>query len=269
MSDPQRLEELVAAVQAGPRYRQISRELIRRIAAQELAKGRGWKEAVKATRNKLHRVGGAYQEEGVPYDRWLAQLESLPASLDDPALQDFCRRAMQQHASTRERLPILEDFFARTLAPIAPLHSVLDLACGLNPLALPWMPLAAGARYEVCDIYADMVSFINRFFGHVRQPGRASLCDLIGQPPRQPAQAALLLKTLPCLEQVDKEAGARLLEAVAAEHLLVTFPVRSLGGRSKGMVKNYTERFLAMVAGRGWQVQRFEFSTELAFLVSK
>ncbi len=60
-----RLDELVAAVLAGPRYRPISGEMVRRIAAQELEKGRSWKETIKATRNKLHQVGGAYQEAGI------------------------------------------------------------------------------------------------------------------------------------------------------------------------------------------------------------
>ena len=48
---------------------------------------------------------------------------------------------MGYHSSTRERLPILEQFYARALADIPPARVVLDLACGLNPLALAWMPL--------------------------------------------------------------------------------------------------------------------------------
>lgn len=264
-----RLDELVAAVQAGPHYRPISRELVRRIAAQELEKGRSWKETIKATRNKLHQVGGAYQEAGIDYPHWLSELDGLPRSLEDPQVRDFCRRVMQQHASTRERLPILEDFFAQALAPVAPVHSLLDLACGLNPLALPWMPLAEGARYEACDVYSDMVAFINRFFTHVGQPGSADLCDLIDPPARPPVQVALLLKTLPCLEQVDKAVGERLLDRIAAEHLLISFPAQGLGGRSKGMVQNYAHRFADLAAGRHWEIQRFEFATELAFLVSK
>ena len=48
-----------------------------------------------------------------------------------------------------------------------------------------------------------------------------------------------LLKALPCLEQIDKAAPARLLEYIPAEHLLVSYPVHSLGGRAKGMVAHY------------------------------
>jgi len=263
------LEALVAEVQSSPKYRLIHAGLVRRIAAQELAKGRKTKEAVKAVRNKLHQVGGAYQETTIDYTKLIDELAGLPASLDDPALQAFCRRAMQQHASTRERLPILEQIFSQALAPLTPVASLLDLACGLNPLSLPWMPLAADAPYYACDIYSDQMEFLNRFLAHVGRPGRADLCDLTAELPAQRVQVALLLKTIPCLEQVDKSIGTRLLEEIPADHLLVSFPVASLAGRGKGMLENYEAHFIQLTAGRVWRIQRFEFSSELAFLVSR
>jgi 16S rRNA (guanine(1405)-N(7))-methyltransferase len=78
-----------------------------------------------------------------------------------------------------------------------------------------------------------------------------------------------VLKTIPCLEQLDKSIGRRLLEGLPAEHILVSFPAQSLGGRSKGMVENYEAHFREMVAGLDWQVERYEFKTELAFLIKK
>jgi 16S rRNA (guanine(1405)-N(7))-methyltransferase len=263
------LDELIKAVRAGVRYKAISTELVRRVGAQELAKGRSFKEAVRATRNKLHQVGGAYQETPIPYDRMLAELQTLPHESRDPALQAFCRRVLQFHTSTNERLPVLERFFNETLAEIGPVHSILDLACGLNPLALPWIPLVEGGQYFACDIYADMVGFVNAFLAHTRQDGRAEVYDLLQEVPARPAQVALALKTIPCLEQVDKEIGLRLLEGVQAGHILVSFPAHSLGGRSKGMVKNYESHFREMIGGKPWGVRRFEFPGELAFLIRK
>ena len=263
------LQELVKSVCSGVRYQAINVELVRRVGAQELAKGRSLKEAVKATRNKLHQVGGAFQETDIPYPRLMAELKTLPGSLDDLALQAFCRRVMQLHASTRERLPILERFFREALADIAPIHSILDLACGLNPLARAWMPLAPASPYFACDIYADMVDFVEQFLIHTRQAGAAEVCDLVQGMPDHPVQLALALKTMPCLEQLDKEIGLRLLESVPTEYILVSFPAHSLGGRGKGMVKNYEAHFNELVSAHSWSVKRFEFPGELAFLVSK
>src|SRR5689334_19903006 len=70
------LDELVQEVLASPKYRAISVDLIRAIGARELAARRGMKEAVKATKNKLHQVAGAYIDARPPYDLWLAQLEA-------------------------------------------------------------------------------------------------------------------------------------------------------------------------------------------------
>lgn len=269
MVDPSRLEELVDAVRTGASYRTISEALVRRVGAQELAKRSSFKEAVKATRSKLHQVGGAYLEAGASFDRWQEKLAGLPQVAVHPLVQQFCREAMAQHASTRERLPIVEDFFFQALAPLGKIHSVMDLACGLNPLALAWMPLAEDVVYHACDIYEDMLAFVEQFLSHCGVKNRVSVCDLSAACPPQAVQVAFLLKTIPCLEQLDKTIGLRLLEEIPAEHLLVSFPARSLGGRAKGMVENYEAHFRQMTAGRGWHIQRYQYRTELAFLVSR
>jgi len=149
------------------------------------------------------------------------------------------------------------------------IRSVLDVACGLNPLAQPWMPLAPGAAYYACDIYADMIAFLNDYFRLTGVPGQAQVCDLVADPPRQPVDLALVLKALPPLELLEKRAGLNLLRALNAKYLLVSFPARSLGGRDKGMVEHYAGRFLTVAEAEDWPVERFEFATELAFRVQK
>jgi 16S rRNA (guanine(1405)-N(7))-methyltransferase len=269
MSEPERIEELVGAVQKGAPYRSISSMLIRRIGAQELAKGRSFKEAVKATRNKLHQVGGAYQEQSPDYASWRSELDKIDPSRDPEQLKTFCRKVMQFHSSTRERLPELDRFYTETLAPLGEFRSILDIACGFNPLALPWLPLTPDGIYYGCDIYADMVEFLNYFLKKMKRNGSIEVRDLIGSCPGQSVQLALMLKTIPCLEQMDKSAGQALLDGIQAEHLLVSFPAHSLGGQSKGMVKNYETHFRQLINGHPWRVRRFEFASELVFLVSK
>jgi 16S rRNA (guanine(1405)-N(7))-methyltransferase len=176
---------------------------------------------------------------------------------------------MRHHASTRERLPILDSFYNTVFEALPPIASVLDVACGLNPLAIPWMPLAPGATYTACDLYADMIDFLNGFFRLAGIDGRAQVCDLISGPPRQRADLALVLKTLPTLDQIARDAGRDLLRALDTPYMLVSFPARSLGGRDKRMAEHYAERFEALVGAEGWQAERCEFAAELAFLVRK
>ena len=76
-------------------------------------------------------------------------------------------------------------------------------------------------------------------------------------------------KTIPCLEQVDKTIGRRLLEQIQAEVLLVSFPVHSLGGRSKGMLQFYENHFRQLAADLPWRITRFEFASELVFRLER
>lgn len=269
------LETLTVQVLHGAKYREIAPALVRRIGAQELAKRRSLKEAVKATKNKLHQVGGAYQPGRIDYGKGLEMLRematstSLSTGVSSPdQLRAACDQLMHAHASTRERLPILDEFYQTTLADLPPIRTVLDLACGLNPLAYPWLPLPPDVQYTAVDIYSDMLHFIQQFFAIVGINGRTEQRDIIGNPPTEPADLILLLKTLPCLEQVDRQAAANLIDALNGRFLLISYPAQSLGGRSKGMVENYTRQFEALADGRSWQVQKFEFATELAFLVT-
>jgi len=268
MAHDDALDRLVAAVRKSPKHGQVCEAFVRRVGAAELPKRRNLKEAIKATKNKLHQVGGAYLDGSMPYTRWLEDLRDA-AAMGDEALRDACRRVMQHHASTRERLPILDTFFETTLASIAPVRSVIDVACGLNPLAIPWMPLAPDAVYGACDIYHDMIGFLGAFLALVGVAGRAQTADVLQTLPRARADVALILKTIPCLEQIDKGAGLRLLDAVNTDYVLISFPVRSLGGYDKGMVETYETRVSALLAERNWPAQRFVFETELAFLIDK
>ena len=263
------LRELVHFVRQSSKYAAIDEGLVKEIGKLELGKRNSLKEAIKSTRNKLHQIGSAYQEKPIPYSNWERQLQALPQELGFPQVQDFLVENMHLHASTAERLSIHKDFFQTTLASIAPVTSILDLACGLNPLNLPWMPTADQFTYEACDIYSDMIGFLNAFFTHFNVKGSAYLCDLTRSIPQTRVQVAFLLKTIPCLEQIEKTAGKRLLEGLNAENILVSFPAHSLGGRSKGMVQNYEAHFNELIASSNWHVTRFEFQGELAFLVKK
>src|SRR5438045_1008008 len=158
--DDEQLASLVDAVLASAKYRDISKELITRVAAQELRKRHNKKEALKATKNKLHQVGGAYLDTREHYTQWLNELKVVTRSGDRQRLLDLCATMMTYHASTRERIAILPQFYAQIFSELPPIRSVLDIACGLNPLALPWMQLAEeGAAYYAYNIYQTIVYF--------------------------------------------------------------------------------------------------------------
>lgn len=269
MLDSNSLKQVTAAVLQKSKYTGICPAFIERIATQELKKRRTIKEAVKSTCSKLHQVGGAFLENRPDLSEWEQELIALPPELNSPQVMQFCLSKMESHTSTRERAPILRDFFAHTLAGFAPIHSILDLGCGLNVLALPWMPLVQDPIYQGLDIFQDLLDFSTKFLQHFRLRGRMQCADILTSLPKQHAQLALALKILPVLEQIEKNTIRDWLESIPAEHLLISYPVASLGGRSKGMPAHYTEQFNQLVQNLSWQIQRFDFQTEIAFLIHR
>jgi len=263
------LDRLVLAVLESTKYRNVCPDVIRCIGSRELATRQSLKDAIKATKNKLHQIGGAYFDGRVEYARWLGVLRTAAEAEDRTAFLQTCREIMRHHSSTRERLGILDQFYAQTLSALRGVKVVLDIACGFNPLAIPWMPFDENVQYYAYDIYSDLIDFINEFMQIANVRGQAQVCDITHCSPARRADLALILKSVPCIEHLDSSASRRLLETINADHLLVSFPVRSLGGRGKGMVRNYETRFWELVLGKPWSVQRFEFATELAFLISK
>src|SRR6266481_6935305 len=173
------LDQLIEAIQASPKYKGVSSDLVRYIGTQEFAKGHNLKEAIKATKNKLHQVGGAYQDSAPRYRAWLDKLKQASQTENRKELLAVCKWIMQYHSSTRERLPILEQFYSTILANLPPINSVIDVACGLHPLAIPWMSLSENVLYYAYDIYEDMIGFLNECMTLMPAQGYAETDDVI------------------------------------------------------------------------------------------
>jgi 16S rRNA (guanine(1405)-N(7))-methyltransferase len=265
-------DAVVAAVRRSRRYRTMAAPTVERLAQAALVSAGGdVKEAVKRTKRRLHEASGAFLPTPPPYDRLAAALDEAVAAGDDEAVRNALVRAMQFHASTQERLPALDRFFAEVFALTGPPSDVLDVACGLNPLAVPWMGLAADAFYRATDVDHALVSFVGHCLGALGVPHEVAVEDAI-EPPRAArahADVALLLKTVPCLESQQRGAGWTLVDELPARSLVLSFPRRSLGGREKGMTQTYARAFEQRARERGWSHEALELPNELVYVVRR
>ncbi len=263
------VERLVDAVIAGRKYRSVSRDLVAHVVQTLAGRPGRPEEKVKLARSKIHQVAFAYLEPAPSYDRWLRRIWSAASAGDRAALIEACRDAMRGHASTRERLPFLREFYATTIPDWSGIRTVVDIGCGLNPLSLALLDVPPHLEYVAYDVLGDLIDFLNAVFPLLGVNGHAELCDVVLAPERvrRPADLVLLLKTLPCLDQLEPDAGDRLLDAIEAQRLLVSFPLHALGGGRKGFGRTYEMRFLEYVERRGLAARRFIFPNELAFLV--
>jgi 16S rRNA (guanine(1405)-N(7))-methyltransferase len=262
------LETIVTDVSSSKKYGTVCRDTIRRVAERELTHHDSLKAATKATKRRLHQVYGAF-EGSFDYDVAYQRLAAAHEEDSEPELKAVLCDIMATHSSTNERLPILDRFYSSVFEITGQPASLLDLGCGLNPLALPWMGLPTSVRYIALDIDSERIRFVNRYLALVGREPLARCQDILSHPPDDDAGLALLLKMSPSLERQDPGATLRLIEQVRAPFVVVSYAVRSLGGRERGMISHYQQHFAQLVTEQAWLVEKLLLESELVFIVEK
>ncbi|MEM7120774.1 MAG: 16S rRNA methyltransferase [Pseudomonadota bacterium] len=261
-------QAVITDLRKSAKYATLCEPTLERIAVWAIARHPRPKDAAKAAKRKLHQVFGAYLDPGAVA---LAEraVDELGDSPDKAALAQAADAILRHHASSKERLAGLGSFYRALWQVTGAPASVLDIACGFSPFALPMMGLPAECRYDAIDIDTRLMAVAERFRALYGQPGRIEAGDVLVDPPEKDADVALVLKTLPCLDQQETGAGARLLRQIKARTIVVTYPVRSLGGRDKNMAATYRDSFAKVTAGLGRRVDEIEGEDELVFVLTQ
>lgn len=261
------IEAIVSAIKQSKKYQDTNEETIRELATDAVTKYKKTKQAEKAVRRQLHSIMAPYL--GDPdYETAAARLTTAFNSSDKTLVKAVCRDIMHHHLSTRERLPLLERFYREIFAVTGVPHAILDIACGLNPLALPWMGLTLPIKYYAYDIHEQRIDFLNHFFILQALPPLARLQDVALDFPQERADVALFLKEMPRFERNYHGLGRPLLQAIRARHLVISFPtVSTHGGRD--LTGRYRTFFQELVAGNEWATTELLFPGELVFCIDK
>ncbi len=268
MGDP--LDQVMAAVAESRRYRNVCDATVQRLAREALAASGGEpREASKRTKRALQQIFGAYLPTPPPWQKLLERLDRAVASGDPLVLRATLRELMGRHASTRERLPLLDRFWAELGTRLGGQQRVLDVGSGLNPLSVPWWGLAPDGVCSGVEIDAQLVDFVRACLDRLGVKHDIRLEDVLDGMALPPADVALVLKLLPTLERQRAGSGQALLDALPAPHVVVSFPTRSLGRRAKGLEASYARDFEALLARRSWAAERIDLPGELVYLVRK
>ncbi len=262
------VETVVAAVKQSKKYRDTSRETIRQLAVEAVIEHKKAKPAEKAVRRRLHSIMAPYL--GDPdYAAAGRLLTDVFVTGDETVIRAACRDLMHAHLSTRERLPILDTFYRDIFAVTGPPQRLLDIACGLNPLAFPWMGLpAVGTDFIAYDIHEPRVDFLNHYFILQGLPPLAYVKDVAVSAPAECGNVALFLKEMPRFERNYPGHGRALLEEIDAHWLVVSFPTISTHG-GRNLTNRYRDFFHEIIDGAGWPVTELLFDTELVFCAEK
>jgi 16S rRNA (guanine(1405)-N(7))-methyltransferase len=245
----------------------VPAETVKDLILQEWAHIPNQRDAMKSARALLHNIVASYLGDA-DFSQAGSDLEKAFSTGDPKIVKSVCQSILASHASTKERIPLLDTFYARLFEVIGKPHTILDLACGLNPFTLPWMDLAVGTKYYAYDINRPRVDLINRF---LRLQGLEPLAfheDILLSPPQVEADVAFFFKEAHRFEQRQHGCNRPFFEALRVKHLLVSLPTSNLTGQHS-LIDRQRRLIQNTLAGLNWPVQEMVFENEMVFIIEK
>ena len=226
------------------------------------------KQVEQRTRNILHQIWSAYYGHKPDFRHLLDTFMSN--ANNEAGIRQEMLKLISVQSSTRERIPILDEFYDKIFSITGRPSSIIDHACGLNPLTMLWMNLPGNVKYRAFDIEKDLIGFLK------------SVIDFLGLTDKMDirlgdvlidefdyADVVFMLKLLPVIEQQQKGSSLEAMRKQRCKHLVVSFPVKSLSGAEKGMSEFYSNWFRSLIKDENWRYNEILFNTELVFVVQK
>ena len=252
-------ESLFEKLASNKKYSDVCPDTIRRVIDECEGRYKKAKDMEKAVREKLHGITSAFNDiAGISGD--LREVCSDREKLES---------VLKQHASTRERLPLaaVEALYSQIFDVTGAPSSILDLACGLNPLYLLHRT-GGNCRVVGVDISRSCVSMLDNA-GDMNAQGVWGdlLCE--GAIPQERFHTALLFKILPLLDRQRSGAAMDVMQQIDAEYLVISFPTRTLGGRNVGMENNYTQWMESHLPENRIIAARFTTENELYYVLKE
>jgi 16S rRNA (guanine(1405)-N(7))-methyltransferase len=263
------IQEMIDHILTSKKYRDsgLNQNTIRNLIIQEARQHQSQKEHLKSVKRKLHNIVAPYLGEP-DYKTHSTHLEEIQVpAIDSPEIKAFCKSVLAEHASTKERLPIIDEFYERVFSHTGKPDTLLDLACGMHPLAFPWMGLPLSIHYYAYDIIQPRVEFINHFFTRIGLSPLAENRDILVNPPKIKADLALIFKEAHRMEKRQPGCNQHLWTNLDAEILAVSLPTQNLSG-----THSLVEQHRALVQNnlpKKRSVEELLFENEIVFLIRK
>ena len=265
-------DKLIEKIAASKKYKGVYLKTIARIV-KDCSEKYPEKQVEKKAKNLLHQAWGAYFNNRPNFKKILGSFKGKTKQAILPLLS--------LQSSTKERIPILNDFYKEIFKITGKPKTIVDLGSGLNPLTFLWMDLAKDAKYFAFDIDKNQTEFLKSIFKvlNINQV-KIGLGDILADEfPK--ADVAFFFKILPLLEHQQKGSSLNALQKQDSRFLVVSFPTKSISGKQKGMVDFYTKWFQDLITQSGisgvssairnqpWQSKKLLFENELVFIIKK
>jgi len=198
---------------------------------------------IKEIRSQLRSLTGQYQKN----------IKYRPNLINNPT------ELLKTHTSTFERQ---EDYpnLKALIKKINP-KSILDLGCGLNPIALATPKI----KYFASDIKEDELEIIKKFFAMNKIKGKTFIYDLRKINSDLPkADLCFIFKVL---DIIDKNLAEKILVLIPCKKILVSFSTKKLSG--KKMNKPNRDWFEKILKRLNFEYNKTNTENEVFYLIDK
>jgi 16S rRNA (guanine(1405)-N(7))-methyltransferase len=202
-----------------------------------------YKELQKKVRSELREVYGVFfEKDNKKREKFLKNL------IKEPSIDNHMK-VLELHKSSKERLPFYEEIYSKIFSITGKTETILDLACGYNPVSYPFM------KHNVSFIAIDMskqdMEFLEEYFNSSEIKGVGIPLDLTKEESLEKishmkADVCFLFKALDSIETRKRNFSKELIDKISAKWLVISFPTKSLGGnkeikttKRKWIEKNY------------------------------
>ena len=274
MEPTQDFSELVERLTHTKNYRELDLSFIERLVSNAAKASSDEKEILKSVKHAIHQAVNAFRVGEDSY-------RDLAIQLGDHAIHDrpveerqlYSADFLRCYASSKERLPFIRRYYQEIFSGLPPIRSILDLGCGLNPIAaVSFIPNGRDLHYTAVDLPLDLVDFLNDFFQFLDLSGTALQGNLLNGAPDIDADLTLIQKIIPVLERSETGAGRRVFDEIRSPFAVVSFPAPAAKAKRSGSAASsvdFETEYDAILSAAGWDSTKLRYPNEIVYVLKR
>ena len=152
------IENIVQTVMTSKKYSNIIPETINRICNEESIKYKKDKDILRSSKKRLHIISESFLS--IANANKIASIKKCIDN-DGHISTEMIEQLLLLHISTKERSSFYKEFYNDIFRVVGNVNSILDIACGLNPVAYVLSDnFDSRVRYEATDINLDNIATV-------------------------------------------------------------------------------------------------------------
>ena len=236
------------------------KQFLEKSTLQSLQKSSKTKSIIKSIRSDLHKTYGVFQ-------RKLNQRYELLEQLKKKYSLETLNKILNTHSSSAERLKIYPHLYQLIFKFTGKPKKILDLACGLNPLSIPYMNLK-NIDYTATELSKEDCKLLKDFFKIRKIKGKAIQQDLTKvKTIKGKYDICFLFKVFDSIETKGHKLAEHLIKIIPSKYIIASFPTKTIS--YKAMNKPRRTWLETMLKRISLNFIIFELGNEIFYVIEK